>query len=414
MSMLTVFLLIPFEGARLVFFGVPMYFVEITTLGCGMVLAAMLYSRYRKNDRAAYSALLPPRHMTIGIFTLLGGVTLSILTALPESALCPLSSEKLLTALGILKSWFLFPIFFGYTIFLISQRYFSRDNILFIFAISFLPFFLYSSLMWLFGSYTTYDGRFESTFNSPNAFAMLLTPILILSWYFLRTQRTSFWFFFFFLLIFLLFLTHSYSAWLATCIALLFFEATHQRPTPKTLGMTFGIATFFLALFCFTYGNTPRFEHFFSLDSRSSFASRVIIWQSAGKMLIDSPVFGIGPGNFQSCYLAYQQFFPPYLEWSVPEPHNIFLAFWLGSGIIGLISFCFLIFAWLQHIAISISKTENPSVPWIFTALMIAFLVHGLFDTPYWRISLSYLFWIIFFLGIAPEKHTPTSYKRIL
>ena len=25
----------------------------------------------------------------------------------------------------------------------------------------------------------------------------------------------------------------------------------------------------------------------------------------------------------------YQKHFPPYLEWAVPQPHNLYLAFWL-------------------------------------------------------------------------------------
>lgn len=402
--MLATFLLLPFEGARLVFWGVPVYLIEIATLSCGIILAAILYSQHLRNDRTAFSALLPPQHLTTGILILFGSIIFSALAAHSKNAICPLSSETLIAALGILKSWFLFPILFGYILFFISQRYFSRDNLLFIFAISFLPFCIYSSLMWIFGSHTTYDGRFESTFNSPNALAMFLTPVFLLSWYFFRIKRTAFWFSFSSLIFFLLFLTHSFSAWLAICIALLFFESARRHFTPKTLGMMLGTAILSLAVFFFAYGNTPRFEHFFSLDSRSSFASRVMIWKSAGKMLADSPLFGIGPGNFQNCYLSYQRFFPPYLEWSAPEPHNIFLAFWLGGGIVGLIAFCFLVLAWLRHILRARTKTENPLVLWIFIALMIAFLTHGLFDTPYWRLSLAYLFWIIFFLGLSPER----------
>ena len=34
-------------------------------------------------------------------------------------------------------------------------------------------------------------------------------------------------------------------------------------------------------------------------------------------------------------------------------------------------------------------------------AIMIATLVHGLFDTTYWHLGLSYIFWTVFFLGLS-------------
>ena len=68
-----------------------------------------------------------------------------------------------------------------------------------------------------------------------------------------------------------------------------------------------------------------------------------MIWKSAGLMIKNNPLFGIGPGNFQEKYMEYQKYFPPYLEWAVPQPHNIFLAFWLESGLIGLAGFILLL-----------------------------------------------------------------------
>ena len=61
-------------------------------------------------------------------------------------------------------------------------------------------------------------------------------------------------------------------------------------------------------------------------------------------MIEKNPLFGIGPGNFQNKYLEYQKYFPPYLEWSAPQPHNIFLAFWLESGLLGLAGFVIIAF----------------------------------------------------------------------
>lgn len=411
-GIISVFLLLPFEGARFILFGIPIYFIEAATLFCVLVLIAQLSSRTFRRQTAGIT-FIPPRPVTLGILALVGSVILSIIAAHSEQAICPFSPETSLRALGIVKSWFLFPILFGYVIFLAAQRYFSREKLLSMFTVSFLPFGIYSSLMWVFGSGVTYDRRFEGIFNSPNALALFLEPAAILSWYFLRTHKTLLWPLSAFIFFFLLFLTHSYSAWLALGMAILFFEGARCRITPKTIGMALSIALASIALFSVAHKNSPRFEHFFSPDSRSSFASRVMIWKSAEKMIADSPIFGIGPGNFQSCYLAYQPFFPPYLEWSVPEPHNIFLAFWLESGVLGLISFCFLIVFWFRNISHVATKKEPSSALLALSAIMIALLVHGLFDTPYWRMGLAPLFWIIFFLGIFPQAHRKPPSKML-
>ncbi len=401
---IAVFLLLPFEDTRFVFFGIPIYFIELAvTFFVASILLTKNTSLSQKSQKKR-AFVFPPSTINTSIFLLLGGVITSILAAHSESAVCPLSSEAFLRALGIFKSWFLFPLLFGYSIYLTSQRYFSRENMIFIFAVSFSPFGIYSLLMWIFGSGITYDGRFESIFNSPNAFALFITPATLLSWYFFRARKTFLWFAYAAMFFLLLFFTHSYSAWIATFIAIFSLEAVQQHITLKKLASFLSIAAIFISVIAFSQRNTPRFEHFFNLDSRSSFASRVMIWKSAEKMLMDSPLFGVGPGNFQSCYLVYQQYFPPYLEWSVPEPHNIFLAFWLGSGIAGLVSFCILIILWFRNTLRIYTKIENPSILLTLMTIMLAFIIHGLFDTPYWRMSLAYLFWIIFFLGILPKR----------
>lgn len=461
MSILVTLLLLPFENARVVFFGMPIYLVEIGVMAS---VVALLFAWKRKNGTMQSVGATPktfgaplPVPIRWGIAFLLFGVLSSTLVALSNHSICPLSHEGFLRALGIVKSWFLVPMLFGYIIFYASRVYFSREKLMFHFMVSFLPFGMFSLLMWLFGSGMTYDGRFEGIFNSPNALAMYLTPAVILSWYFFRKYsfapqtrgdatrcigwqrgvesrsgcettlnpllakagRNTFWISFFIFVSSLLFFTHSYSAWIAVFVGLFFFEIVRIRNiraranyiwvrannySPVRHGR--GCAVVFLAfagILFLSQWNNPRFEHFFDPGSRSSFASRVMIWKSAGKMVVDSPVFGIGPGNFQACYLAYQKYFPPYLEWSVPEPHNIFLAFWLGGGIIGLLGCGFLVFWWFRNVFQGMEK-EGGQLLLALAAIMIALLIHGLVDTPYWRMSLSYIFWWVFYMGIQEKN----------
>jgi len=445
-SIVSVFFLLPFENARVLVFGIPIYFVEIGVVFSAFLLLFPLSQKkfhtwlreknLRRGDQTQTNSnesffgwlfLSLTQKLTyqaserfferatceisFGVFTgisiLLLGILSSILVAVfSQSAVCPLSHEGLFRALGIFKSWFVFPILFGYILFRASRYHFSIEKLIFVFTISFLPISILSSLGWIFGSGMTYDGRLEGIFNSPNALAMYLTPVAILSWYFFRTHPSRFPFIIYNLSsIILLFLTRSYSAWIAVSLALFFFEAMGNRVSLKRFAALFGIFLMLSCLVTLSQKDSPRFAQFFSPDSRSSFASRVMIWKSAEKMIADSPLFGIGPGNFQSCYLAYQRYFPPYLEWSAPEPHNIFLAFWLESGLLGLLAFCFLIGWWFQtlFLALKTTKKERQQTLLALMAIMIAIIIHGFFDTPYWRLSLAYIFWIVFFLGILRE-----------
>lgn len=425
LSIIVTFFLLHFENVRVAIFGIPIYVVEI-----GVIVSTTLLFTEKRREKLSHNGKTTPQEEGygaakifgilqapwLGAFLLLLGVISSIAVALSKNTPCPLSPEGLLRALGILKSWFIFPMLFGWILSRVSEEYFSRKNILFAFLVSFLPIIILSSLGWIFGSAMTYDERFRGIFNSPNAFAMHLAPAVILSWYFLRFRISQHSFpllhLSFFTLAILLFLTQSISAWIAVAVAIFFFECAIRIARGKTITRYIIVVLACAGIGLLSQWNAPRFKNFLDPDSRSSFASRLMIWRSAGAMIADSPLFGIGPGNFQSCYLSYQRHFPPYLEWSVPEPHNIFLAFWLGSGLIGLLAFLFLVSWWFRRLVREIKKGGDPSMFLTLAAIMLSILIHGLFDTPYWRLGLSYIFWIVFFLGISSENREVERWKN--
>jgi O-antigen ligase len=121
-----------------------------------------------------------------------------------------------------------------------------------------------------------------------------------------------------------------------------------------------------------------------------------MIWQSSGKILSDNWLLGIGPGNFQDKYLEYQKYFPPYLEWAVPHPHNLYLAFWLYGGLVGLVSFLVILYFFFK-------KVETPKlgvstgVKYIALGVMIYVLLHGLVDTTIFKNDLAVVFWLTYF-----------------
>jgi O-antigen ligase len=143
-------------------------------------------------------------------------------------------------------------------------------------------------------------------------------------------------------------------------------------------------------------------------SDRSSWQSRLMVWRSALKIGWDNWFFGVGPGMFQKYYLDYQKYFPPYLEWAVPQPQNIFLAFWLQTGLVGLIGFFWLIINFFRRV-LRLLKKQKPSyakasegrepLALALMAVMIYILVHGLLDATFWKNDLALIFLTIAALG---------------
>ena len=311
--------------------------------------------------------------------------------------------------LGVLKGWFILPIIFAIILF----DYLKRDEKLVdkVWSTLFASGALVSVegvYYWLSGL-LTFDGRLKIFFDSPNQLAMFLAPVFLIGWIKYgfeeplpsrreggkgRTLENNWKLWLavvgIFLIAFNLYLTKSYGAWLAIAMALgvIFWLKYGKKTHKKYLAVC---AIIFVVLIGWASFN--KFKNIQSLGDRSSLASRVMIWKSAGLMIEKNPVLGIGPGHFQNTYLEYQKYFPPYLEWAVPQPHNLFLAFWLETGLLGLIGFIWLIVVFFKD-----NKKARESefqAAWLCLAIILYFLLHGLIDTTYWRNDMAILFWIV-------------------
>jgi O-antigen ligase len=159
------------------------------------------------------------------------------------------------------------------------------------------------------------------------------------------------------------------------------------------------------------YGS-EKWQALTSFEERSSLSSRLMIWRSAGKILEDHWIFGIGLGRFQIMYLEYQRYFTPYLEWAVPEPHNWYFATLFSAGIAGFIGFVILVgrFLFLQNTVFLLDRQkERRFFALITVSIMIFYLVYGLTDTPYFKNDLALSFWLLIGLGLAAVFETNHS-----
>lgn len=128
------------------------------------------------------------------------------------------------------------------------------------------------------------------------------------------------------------------------------------------------------------------------------------IWQTSFEMIGQHPVLGVGLGNYQTAFgeLTKDRVnFPEFITPEAMSPHNIFLMFYLTTGLLGLFGFIWLLIIFYRIGFKNILQKESA----ILLAAMSAILISGLVDTPYFKNDLSLLFWIIFsFIIIIKEK----------
>jgi len=307
--------------------------------------------------------------------------------------LSTLFSQNINISAGIWKSWFIAPMLFALVLIHSIKTKAQLKRIIVSLVLSGAVVALIALFYW-FGNDLTYDGRLRAFFLSPNHLAMYLSPILLLSLslYPLIKQKN------FKILLFLIqsifffvvYLTYSHGAWLGLIGALVFLIILRLKPKRLyVVRLSAALMIFTLVIIIFI-----------SLFSPSIFfgKSRLVIWRSALEIIKDHPWLGIGPGMFQRYYLEYQKYFLPYPEWAAPQPHNIFLAFWLQAGLIGLIGFIWLLVVWFKEVLGNLSGVYHSFLASSAVA-MIYVLVHGLTDTTYWKNDLSVVFWLIIALG---------------
>lgn len=357
----------PLYLVRVSFWGVPTNSFEILAiLISGLIISGVVGPKINLGDLK--------KHI-IPIIMILIGLSLSALYG-----------DNYKVGLGIIKSWFVIPIIFSWSCVQIFQA--GKDILKAIYSSAVIVACL--SLVYFFAGAVTFDGRLEAFYNSPNFLAMYLAPAIMIG-LFLMEENIKFYPISLLIIGISFYLTLSYAAWLAVFVSLIILIAIKKEALNWKMAAAALLA---VGLFLSSQMGTEKMDRLVDLGARSSTSSRLMIWSSAWKIGLDNPIVGIGPGNFQDKYLEYQKYFPPYLEWAVPQPHNLFLAFWLQSGLLGAIGFFWLIFVWLKEFA---SMKEWRKEDYAFLGIMLCILIHGLADTTYFKNDLAVVFWLVFF-----------------
>jgi len=317
------------------------------------------------------------------------------------AVLSTIFSSNLRISLGILKGWFFDPLIFSVLIFFTIKT--KKQIKVLLSALSGSGILVaFVSLFYYFSNDLTFDGRLKAFYLSPNHLAMYLAPCFLLTYFLFSAAHLKklkfFWLGGLFSMALILYLTFSFGAWFGTLSALCFSlwlnfkkKRTFWTSRKKLLYCYIVILLFIIGV-SFLQFPTEKIQSLLNF-SRSSLESRLMVWQAALKILNNNFILGIGPGMFQEYYLDYQKYFSPYLEWAAPQPHNIFLAFWLQCGIFGLAGFLWLLIRFFKT-GFKLSAIGHRSLVIGLMAVMVYILVHGLVDATYWKNDLSVIFWL--------------------
>lgn len=128
--------------------------------------------------------------------------------------------------------------------------------------------------------------------------------------------------------------------------------------------------------------------------------SRLALYTGSLQLLKQSPVFGTGLAGFGA---AYERVRPEGYTEKLIYPHNIVLNFWLETGFLGLLAILWVIITVMR---------KYPVLDAGITAALLAMVIHGLVDVPYFKNDLAMLTWII--LAAAAWQIKETHSKEAL
>ena len=126
----------------------------------------------------------------------------------------------------------------------------------------------------------------------------------------------------------------------------------------------------------------------------TSFNGRQEIFGATLQMLRQKPIFGVGLGGYTYNFHGL-----------TPEvyPHDMWLTFWVETGIAGTLAFGVILFMllWRGWRAWPHAAGFERVVLWGALGALMLWLVHGFVDSPYWKNDMSAEFWILASLQVV-------------
>lgn len=198
-------------------------------------------------------------------------------------------------------------------------------------------------------------------------------------------------------LIFLLFATYTRSA--MACLLIFLFVLGILKYKKILLGTLF----VFLSAYFLSDVFQQRLLEMFTLDPYGSIVWRLRLWKDLIPISLWHPWFGYGTGTFNGLVEFYRGF-----DWGSLEAHNDYLKIFVENGIVGLLSYLFLILSLLFYLFKIFKKTveENKTLALSILVITISLFIISFFDNILRTTALQWNFWILLggWLKIASFK----------
>ena len=379
-------IIIPFYAHR-----IPLVHTSISILTISMLmLSTILFISYHKNIISTFK-----RKSLLWLFALL-----FIISFIPSLVLHPT-----IHGTGVFLEWILLPTLTCFLLYIYthinSHVYTTIQNVL-VFSLFMVNII---SLTYFVLNIKTFDGRLSAFYPSPNHLALFIAPLIpIVIAQFSSSKHITYKAFSlltFLLSTLVLFFTNSFTSSISVIIALIFIALIYSK-TKKLF--FFSILPIFILISIISFHKITSIE---LNPTHNPIFSRIEIWTVAIYHVQNNLLLNTNPIDyFQQIYLKMQPFYQPYNTWSAPTPHNLILTLWISGGFFTVLFFCLICSRWFYIAFKSYRKTKNTTIL-LYIAAFLTILLAGIFDTPFWKNDLSFLFWIII---ISINNNSKTEY----
>lgn len=188
-------------------------------------------------------------------------------------------------------------------------------------------------------------------------------------------------------------LTYSRGAWIAFVLAIFLLGLKNWRVLiPSML-----IVGIFLFLF-YPKLNEKR-DPITSFKAFANYNNRLGYWSRSIHVIKDYPILGTGINTYSSVQWRYEN------EWGWGGyPHNSYLQMTAETGLIGLLSFLWLLFVLYRNSFKNLKEMYRPELKFLLISFLTGlsgFLMHSFLDTTFYSVQLSSLMWLMMGLIVS-------------
>lgn len=376
-----ILLLLPTYLIRFSVFGVPTTFLEI------LIYLVFLYGFFQAK-KVEFRKI--PTKVFLPIILLIVALIFSTI----------ISPDKRV-ALGEFKGFFVDPLLVGWLIY----QFVKKDDISKTFWALILSgtFVAIHTIIQKILGHVTVDDRVIGIFGySPNYIALFLAPIAVLTiTYSFSIAIQKRWFvvisawLLFILNLIAIYFSGSRGGILAVFVGIGFFMVLNFWHWIKRRLSAQVITCILIVIAIFTAWTFFRPDFTVTQESGGRVATsnnlRWQIWQASIELGSKNPILGVGLGNFQNAFNELTKNrgnFPEYIMPMALTPHNIFLMYWLSTGILGLVAFLWLLFNFFRE---GLKKLDSKSAV-VIIAVLFSMVVYGLIESSIWKNDLSIIF----------------------